>query len=53
MSILGLWDHMYYDAPDDLIDEEEDAPVYPPDAFTFTASGGWWSAGPDLTEDDE
>jgi hypothetical protein len=38
--------------PADLIDGEEDVPVYPADAFSFTATGGWWSAGPDLTEDE-
>jgi hypothetical protein len=45
MSILSVLPAEWYE-PADLADEEEDAPVYPPDAFTFTASGGWWSAAP-------
>jgi hypothetical protein len=49
---LGIYDHMRYDAPD-VIDDDQDAPVCPPDTFAAFASGGWWSAGPDLTDDDE
>jgi len=53
MSILGLYADWYYE-PADLIDDDDDAQIFAPvETLTFSALGGWWSAGPDLTDDEE
>jgi hypothetical protein len=41
MSILGLWDHMRDDAPDDWAGHDQDEPAMPTAAFSFTSTGGW------------
>jgi hypothetical protein len=51
VSVLGLYDHMRFDAPD-LIDEDDDVPTWPAEALTVTAGVVWWSAAPDLSDDE-
>ena len=54
MSILSVlptgWLDDYYQ-PDDDLDEDDDAPCWPVEAFTVAAWGGWWSAAPDLSDE--
>jgi len=50
MSILSVMPAEWWE-PADLIDDDDDLAVYPPDAFTVAAWGGWWSAAPDLSDE--
>lgn len=50
MSILMMWQDSYYE-PADLIEEEGDDAIAPPELLTAGAGHGWWSASavlPDL-----
>lgn len=47
MSILGLYDHMWWDAPEaDDIDDDQ----LVPELLTVSAGCGWWSASLELAD---
>jgi len=53
MSILGLYSHMWWDAPDiDEDDDQDDQPMCPPDILSVSLGVVWWSDAPILTDDD-
>ena len=51
MSILGLYSHMWWDAPE-ADQEEDDAPEWPSEALTASHGLIWWTAAPILDTDD-
>jgi hypothetical protein len=50
VSVLGLYDHMRFDAPE-FDDLDDDAPSWPTEAVTAANGAVWWSAA--LSDDDD
>jgi hypothetical protein len=49
---LGVYDHMYYDAPDVIDDDQDDdTPCWPTEALTSANGVVWWSAAQDDNDD--
>jgi hypothetical protein len=48
MSILALYEHMWWDAPG--LDDEDDQPAVLPELVTLAVGFGWWSASAELPD---
>ncbi len=52
MSVLGLYAHLWYDAPESDDEDEDDQPTPPREALTVAGGLVWWSDAPILESQD-